>query len=200
MKFLGLAAVALTLTVSASAGTILNFCSGWSASAGGAIFFTAPIAIDSGTINCSAYGSLPVGDTFVSEQLVLLTDYSGGLGTTQNAIAATYSGTGLSTDTLTSSSGAGNGNSNTYGDTFGINYAPLGATAWLDATTLSDTFTPLAVNFSANATLGNVQSASGQVYELITYQLSAPEPASMLLLGGGLLAISLVGRKKFIRK
>src|SRR5271155_292640 len=93
MKFLGLAAVALTLTVSASAGTILNFCSGWSASAGGAIFFTAPIAIDSGTINCSAYGSLPVGDTFVSEQLVLLTDYSGGLGTTQNAIAATYSGT-----------------------------------------------------------------------------------------------------------
>ncbi len=56
------------------------------------------------------------------------------------------------------------------------------------------------VGMSALVQSGNVYDATGTVQVTYTYDTSAPEPVSMLLFGSGLLAVSLISRKRFSSK
>jgi hypothetical protein len=70
------------------------------------------------------------------------------------------------------------------------------------ASTGSTSFGPVNVTGSATwllGTLGQSGSEDFQVYMEFTYNIppSTPEPASLLLIGSGLLGLALVGRRKF---
>jgi hypothetical protein len=58
-------------------------------------------------------------------------------------------------------------------------------------------------SYSSVITGGAAQGVSGLITEVFTYTVQttgSPEPVSMVLFGSGLLAFSLIGRKKFARK
>lgn len=203
MRFLGLAALGLMMTVGAFADTVLIPCGtsggGWSFSAGTGTFTSANSA-NTGSVTCPAYSTLPPGYTFTSLGLVIETDYSGGSLATTNTIQTTYSGAVLTTEVLTSTSAPGTGPSDAYSASPGLpNYSSFAS--YFIANTSETTYptTAFDVAFSSVVTGGSVQSESGQVYELVTYAASTPEPGSMMLLGTGLVAFAFVGRK-FARK
>jgi hypothetical protein len=76
----------------------------------------------------------------------------------------------------------------------------------LTSTPVANTFanfdSGFTVNVSSSQITGNLvpNSSSAQVEVLYNYASGVPEPVSMILLGSGLLAVSLIGRKKFLRK
>ncbi len=47
---------------------------------------------------------------------------------------------------------------------------------------------------------GNALQGTGYAEIVFDYSTGTPEPVSMILFGSGLLAVSLIGRKKFSRK
>jgi len=196
MKYFGLAALALTMSVGASASTLTSLCGVFATSAPGSTFFTnSSGVVASGNVTCNV-SALPPFSTFTVEAVILQTDYTGGLQGSANAISTAYSGSLITSDTLTSS---GNGGSSVYGDNFNVLYAPFNPPYyWVDASSANNTVS-FTVNYSTTITSGAVQGVSGQVYELITYQSAVPEPGSMMLLGSGLVAFAFVGRK-LVRK
>lgn len=205
MKFLGLTALALAMTVSASADSLLVLCGSFSASAGTGYFNTLGATLDSGTITCNAYSSLPPLTNLTSATLIFQQDYTSGnpaANETQTVFSDGGSSGGLVviTDTLTASGVVG---SSTYTDSLGSStdsasgIPPLNSSSFFDETFATSTYPvpTLVVNFSDTLQEGAVQGVSGNVYEYITYTSAVPEPASMLLMGGGLVAFALVGRK-----
>ena len=204
MKFFSLAALGVLMTISAGATTVIVDCGssngGWSFSAGGGDFTSASPA-NSGSEVCPAYSALPAGETFDSLQIIVQTDYSGGTPGQANAIETTYSSlaAAFTADILTSQ--GPNGGSTTYTSNDGAStYAPYGPSYFIENTTMTSyPTTAFDVQYSAVVTEGSVQTESGQVYELITYSTTAPEPGSMMLLGSGLLAFAFFGRK-LVRK
>ena len=207
-KLLTIAAL-LTITAGmASAGNVDVFCGGFSiAGTGVAGYFVTPISnpVTTGTVSCPAFTAamLPAGDTFVNEQIVLQADYTGG-NTGTNTTATTFSAGTLAipTDILTVT---GTVTSGSYSDNFGANYpydgTMGGASFWYDGT-YKQTVLPTTsgtVAYSASITVGNVQAVSGNVWEVINYTSSAPEPATMALLGSALVGLGLIGRKRFSR-
>ncbi len=198
MKYFGIAALALAMSVGASASTFTALCGVFanSATPQGTFFTPGSGVVASGSVTCGVQ-SLPAFSTFVSEAVILQTDYTGGLQGSANGIQTVYSGSLISTDTLSSS---GVGGSTVYADSFSNLYPGfVPAYYWVDSSTATNT-APFTVSYSTTVTSGQVQGVSGQVYELITYNSAVPEPGSMMLLGGGLIAVSLISRKKFARK
>jgi hypothetical protein len=209
MKFFGLTAVALTFSVGAFASTILipcggataptgNLSGGWSESNGSNGYAASGTQPTTGSEVCPAFSTASLaGSTITAEQLVVQSDYTGGsLGIT-NSISNSYSYTPyatLITDIMTATSAPGTGPSENYTDNIGTLYN--GNSYFADPTFGTGTFAAFSVGYNPTVTAGTVQGVSGQLYELITYQSSAPEPGSMMLLGGGLLAAGLIGRKK----
>jgi hypothetical protein len=63
-------------------------------------------------------------------------------------------------------------------------------------------FGTITVNYTNTDVSGAALSASGYAQVVYDYNVtsSTPEPISMFLLGGGLLGVSLLGRRKFARK
>jgi hypothetical protein len=209
MKFLMLSAAAMVMTISATAGSVQEACTPFSASDGQSYFGVG--AVTSGTSNCAAFSALPVGDTFVSVELVLQADYTGGGGVT-NATATTWgpviladtinvTGTGVSTSWLDYAS-CGNTSSNvtcTPNDPAqGTNYFET----VLSGVNSTNYTTAISEAYSVAVTSGQVQGVSGQIFAVLNYTTTTgtPEPASMILLGSGLLAAGLIGRKKLVRK
>lgn len=197
MKYFGIAALALAMSVGASASTLTALCGVFATSAPQGTFFTSGSGVvASGSVTCNVQ-ALPPFSTFVSEAVILQTDYTGGLQGSANGIQTVYTGSLINTDTLSSS---GVGGSTVYADSFNNLYPGfVPAYYWVDGSTANNSAS-FTVNYSTTVTSGQVQGVSGQVYELITYTSAVPEPGSMMLLGGGLIAVSLISRKKFARK
>jgi hypothetical protein len=200
MKYFGLAALALTMSISASATTVVVFCGSFSQSAGAGSYTAAngTITPTTSTVSCPAI-TIPMGDTQTgSVTLAMETDYSGGTLPGSNAIATTYTIGGVAQDTIDASGGGLT--SNTYGDTAGGATGVGGLpTSFFDVNT-SQGDGGFTVAYSSVVTSGGVQSINYNVYEDYSYTSSAPEPGSMMLLGGGLLAAGLIGRKKLVNR
>jgi hypothetical protein len=202
MKYFGLACAALVMTISASAGSIAEVCTPFSVSDGTNYFNAGPTVIQAGSSTCAAFSALPLGDTFVSVQMVLQSDYTGGVGVTTNSTQTVFGNT-LS-DTITSTSAPGLGGSETYSsaNVGAPNDPSAGNNFFIETTSLtySQAQSTFLESYSTTVTSGSVQGASGQVYAILNYSSAAPEPGSMMLLGSGLLAAGLIGRKKLVRK
>jgi hypothetical protein len=145
-------------------------------------------------------------------------DYSNGEATTVVDVSNySLSGAGLQflADTLTSTGG---GNSTPAVSTDGLTplnglnpAIPVGNQVNLtDPTVLlsgfydnvTGAFGAVTINFTNQATTGSALQTTGYAQVVYDYNVtsSTPEPVSMALFGGGLLALSLIGRKKFARK
>jgi hypothetical protein len=214
MKVFGLAAAALVITISASAGIVSETCGGANSTPGSALI--APT-----TLTCNQFAALPVGETPVSIQIEASDSFDGGnINNTDNVFDINYSNiisviTGLPGGNVPNGCTPGVGGGTGCTDVIsGILSGSSGNTAYDfgNAITASlanyfgtGTFSVASVTSAIDAdSQANPISTSGDVQtELIavlTYTTSAPEPGSMMLLGGGLLAAGLIGRKKLVRK
>jgi hypothetical protein len=214
MRKFVLAAAALTLSVSAFAATETITCTSNSVADGTNFFGIGNVpGMTGATSTCGNFSALPGGDTFTNVTVVLQADYTGGFGTTANTTQTTFTGgvLGLADLIQVTSVGSalGTGPAFAYTDeascasvtptcppnapTFGTTYFQT-----VDAAANSGNYTALNITetFTTAVTGGSVQGVSEQAFLVLNYSTSAPEPASMMLLGGGLLAAGLIGRKK----
>jgi hypothetical protein len=211
MKYFGLAAAALVMSISAFAGTEIITCTSNAVGDGTNSFGVGNVpGMSPATSTCGNFSALPGGESFVGISIVLQADYTGGGGTTTNTTQTTFTGSLADVIQATSAGGAtGDGPAFAYTDeascgsgtptcspnapTFGTNFfsTPDAAANAGNYTTLNVTET-----FTTAVTGGSVQGVSEQAFLVLTYSSSAPEPGSMMLLGSGLLAAGLIGRKK----
>jgi hypothetical protein len=214
MKYFVLTMAGLAMTVGASAATVSEACQGANSAAGSAVI--TPV-----TLSCNQFAALPVGDTVESIQILGVDSFDGGnFSNSTNAIDVEYSNvigdiTGLPGGGVPNgcTPGAGGGNSCTdiisgvlSGNSGNSPYDFGNAiTTDLGAYTGVGTFDVATVTSMIDSGSGpNPITTNGdvtaQLFAVMTYSTVAPEPGSMLLLGGGLLAGGLIGRKKLVRK
>jgi len=210
MKVLGLAAAALLMTIGASGSTLSETCTGVASPLGSAVI--APT-----TLVCSDFATASLnGGTATGLQIEAVDSFDGGNPfNASNVIDVEYSsiiaaitvlqsgsngclpglGTSTCTDTLT---GVSNGGGNLYD--FGAQIT-TGLAAYIGAGTFNIASVTSAIDASSGSSpITGTGDVTTQFFAILTYQTSIPEPASMVLLGGGLLAAGLIGRKKLIRK
>jgi hypothetical protein len=202
MKVLAALAFAALMTVgSASATTyyVVGTC--------GSFNNPAPNSPTTGSWTCPTAASLGITGalTVASEFINYNSDYSSGLAGIVTAVTNfSFSGATLafSTDTLTSTGGS-NSNPATSTDGLTINQLqslpPIVLAGFYD---VASTFGTVTVNYTNQATQGSALQATGYAQVVYDYNVTSgtPEPVSMLLFGSGLLAVSIVGRRKFARK
>jgi hypothetical protein len=200
-KILGLAALAVAVTVSASAATIEVQCGSFADSLGNTADSTIGVipSYPSATIVCAApSATLVSGDTFSSLQLVFQQAFTTGSTGGPNTIVGTYTVTGAGlgsldgSETLTTSAATGDsGQTTTDPSSPGFEIQPdhiiEGGSSSINNS--------VDVVVSESLSAGQIQSATGNVYELITYSTAAPEPMTFSLMGVGLLGMGLVGRR-----
>jgi hypothetical protein len=205
MKKIGSLAVAvLAFSFSAMAGTVAATCTP----------FTFPFngGAGAGTLSCPSFASLGVvGAIDISgATLNLFADYQAGNPTTVNKITDTFnmsSGvTGLNAGiswalgTTTSMSVTGSFSS---GGSVPASPNPDAASSAVFGTAASlAQWTAFSVGVSSVLNSGSVTTSSAGATITYNYDTatSTPEPGSMALLGGGLLAVSLIGRKKLAHR
>ena len=173
-------------------------------------------------LTCDQFNSMPAGDTLVSVTLTLEDSFSqGNPNTATNIFDFTYtnldpdlvlplgtapnsciSGAGAQSSScldVVSGNGSGGGNPFQLGATitsFTENYLGSGTFVVGDVSAAADSLNPSS-SLTASGQLGTT------AFVTFTYQTpagSTPEPGSMMLLGSGLLAAGLIGRKKLVRK
>jgi len=223
-------AVALAVTASAATfttpfiacGSGFSYSGGASTLNGGAPFSSSSFS----PLTCTSYAALglPALDTFASSAIIVTNDYTGGtvgsnpLAPQENSTATFYSdggntGFAVSSDTLftngtpDSTNYLDSNNFGVVGKFFSLSTTEIAAQAgssikvayvnYANGATATCSGPGCAAN---NPTLGSVQGTSGQVFVQYTYTTGTPEPVSMVLFGSGLLALSLIGRKKLVRK
>jgi hypothetical protein len=200
----GMALAALMLGGSASAATfyVVGMCGNFNESN-----TNTPPNGGSGSWICPSAASLGITGslTVASEFLVYDSDYSNGLSPAVTTVTNwSFSGATLAwtTDTTTVTGTSG---SNSYTSARGAtvnpltNLPPIVLAGYYD--TISGFGTPT-VNWTTQATVGSALQGTGYAEVVYDYNVTSatPEPFSLVLLGGGLLALSVVGRKKFARK
>jgi len=207
MKLLaGLGLAALMVAGNASATTIAVLQSALYGNSGTTVAGTF-------TFNAVNYGPL---STITGVTLIYETDYTGPQ-IEPLQVVSTYSpnGAGMVNDTLTTN--YVNQTSETYLDSAGLTFVtePNGTVASNGTAIVSGfqdvvsaglpqtggIYGSFAVAYTSSITQGQAVGANAEVEVLYTYTTSSaggtPEPVSMILFGSGLLAVSLVGRKKF---
>jgi hypothetical protein len=200
MKYFGLAALALAMSVGASASTVVVNCS---PTISQSVTFT-PSAYPQ--ITCAAFNTLGGTLTLTGESVAYESDFSSGAtGNNSQTTTFNFSGGGLSNDSVTTT---GTGTFSTSGsDTLSlstqtsVNGAALFGPEYVQALT-SGVGSAFTVNGTTVMGAGNALGITGIVQEVFTYtatQTTAPEPGSMMLLGSGLVAFALAGRK-LVRK
>jgi hypothetical protein len=187
------------------------------------LFFTQGSGSGSFTCSDASLGAITLSSVSIS----ILTDFTKGNGTatdpTDNSAGFTFSNAlnwdfahpGAFTSTMkletapgvtlftigNLSSSANTFTNTTSGGLTGTQYI-LPTTEALIGTTGGDTFS---INVNAFVDAGGFTSGASDASIQVTYSYSAvttgtPEPVSMLLFGSGLLAVSLMGRKKFSKR
>jgi len=213
MKYFGLAAAALMMTIGASAGTVTVSCS--VAGANGANNFA------TAALSCAQLTAAQLGANTLNSVVIQLEDsFSQGTPAQTNIFDFNY--TALDPDVKLLNAAlpntciaAGSGSATSCedivtGTVIGGTIYQLGNVITTDLAAYVGSSTIAVASVSANADASAPASsltASGQLgstafvtYNYSTPSTSAPEPGSMMLLGGGLLTAGLVGRKKFARK
>jgi hypothetical protein len=217
MKVFGLATAALMMTIGASAGIVSESCGGANSTPGSAVI--APTAL-----TCNQFSALPGGDTPVSLQIEAVDSFDGGnIDNSNNSFDINYSSiiaaiVGLPGGNVPNgcTPGVGGGNSCTDVISGGLsgNSGPsaydfgdaitAGLATYFGAGTFSVATVTSAIDAGSQANpIGSNGDVTTQLYAILTYSTptgSAPEPGSMMLLGSGLLAAGLIGRKKLVRK
>jgi hypothetical protein len=179
----------------------------------------APNSLISSTWVCPSFASLDVGrtDTLASEFIAYSADFS----TPESTAVTTVTNFGFAgvtaqfgADTTTSTCGGGcalgsagpvstDGLTSNAGTTTPMGWQTGGFVNPGFYDTVSGFGTPT-VTYTNQATQGQALQTTGFAQVIYDYNFtqssSTPEPISMVLFGGGLLAVSLVGRKKFARK
>jgi len=93
-----------------------------------------------------------------------------------------------------------NGTNCTGGQVTSVDAAGFVGSSPKCSTGLSTTSLNVAESYSYTSGSNSITSVSTSVTQTFTATSATPEPFSMLLLGSGLLGISLIGRKKLVRK
>jgi hypothetical protein len=214
MKFLGLGAAALMMTISASASSVTFTCSS-ATGVNGANSFAAT------ALTCNQLTAAALGSDILNSVTIQLED-SFNQGTPSQTNIFDFNYTSIDPDvTLLNAAlpntcvAVGSGSSTTCedivtGSVTGGTFYQLGNVITTDLAFYvgSGSFTVADVSGNPDAAaLGSGVTASGSLGStaFITYTYSAPstgapEPGSMMLLGSGLLAAGLIGRKKLARK
>jgi PEP-CTERM motif len=195
-KFLLLSAMALAMTVGASATTLLVNCGNYSASSLNGVGVSGTLA--GGSISCGSF-SITGGNTISAEQLVFQSDYTSGNIATNTTTTTWGSPVSISNNivsgSVTSSTySAGALAACTSGNCDVINSSSYFVTGNLGTGAFNSGFS---VTYSDVLTAGQVSTVSGNLYELITYssQQSTPEPTSFILMGAGLGVVGLLRRR-----
>lgn len=203
-KILGLSALAVAMTVGASAATLTleETCGPFQDTLGDSIDST--LGIISGyptSVVCAAPSSfLTAGETFVSVQAILEQAFTSPSFTGPNTIVGTFTitsgGSGLDGDTLTTTANPGDTPQTTTDTDGNINY--ILPQYFIDggSSTVNAAFT---LGISESLSAGSIQSATGDIDELITYttvSATTPEPMTLSLMGAGLLGLGLVRRQR----
>jgi hypothetical protein len=171
--------------------------------------FGGTYANGAGSLTDSCSGFSQAGTTLNSVEIWYVSDFQFG-GSPTNTVNIVFTPSN-SLDTWTPSSttctisGAGTANTDTCGFYSGTLTSPgtteVSANGAGIAALAASGFT---VNAISSVTAGSVSNSSSGViveYDYTTNAGSAPEPGSMILLGSGLVAAGLLGRKKlFVRK
>jgi hypothetical protein len=204
-----------------------TFIAGNCYTAGNAFGFSnpSPNGVITGTWVCPSFASLETAFGISNSNIVLASefvnynsDYSNGEAASVTVVSNyALSGAALAflSDTLTST---GSGNSSPAVSTDGltplngVNPAiPVGnhlnsgdPTVLLGGfyDNVTGAFGTVTINFTNQATVGSAVQTTGYAQVVYDYNVTSatPEPVSMALFGGGLLALSLIGRKKLARK
>jgi hypothetical protein len=218
MKFLGLGAAALMMTISASASSVTFTCSGVTGAPGANSFA-------SQALTCGQLTAAELGSNILNSVTINLEDsYGNGTPAQTNIFDFNYTSIDPDVFLFNSASGPppnntcvtnGVGSSSTCSDSIvgtvvGGQFYQLGnvITTDLGAYVGSGIFTVADVSANVDPSApGSSLSNSGTLDSsaFITYTYSAPttgapEPGSMMLLGSGLLVAGLIGRKKLARK
>ena len=214
MKYFGLAAAALVMTMAASAATVSVTCTAVNSAAGSAV-------ITPTTLVCPDFfaGGLPAGDTALSIQVVAGDSFDGGTFGQTNIFDVNYSSINAAITGLPGSlpnscvAGSGTGNTctaeisgttsgNTGSSTFNFgNAITTGLAGFIGSGTFNVASVTSAVDAgSATPALTGTGDVTAQLFATLTYSTAAPEPGSMMLLASGLLGVGLIGRKKFAAK
>jgi hypothetical protein len=211
--FAGLAFVVSLAISSASASPVFDVAE--CTLPGGAIGFDnkIPNVVLTGTFTCPSASSIPAlaGKTITGEFIVYNADYSNG--TTNSVVEITdfsdnFSPANLkfTQDTITTTGGS---NSTSQVSKDGLSLHPNDSTNFPPASLLAGFYDPLTsgfgdggtVSFTNQFTSGGAFDGTGYVQVVFEYDSSsAPEPASMVLIGSGLLALACVARKKLPRR
>jgi len=180
-------------------------------------FASPPSQTASGILNFSAvnFGAL---STITGVTLILETDYTGPLSQPLQIVSTfTPNGSGQVNDTLTTN--YINPTSESYTDTAGLTFVtqPNGTVSSNGVPIVSgfnmltsslvgvtSAYGSFAIAYTSTITQGTTSGASVEAEVVYTYTTSSaggtPEPVSMILFGSGLLAVSLIGRKKFFAR
>jgi hypothetical protein len=171
----------------------------------------APNPTISGTFFCPTAASLGLGSTTITtEFLVYNSDFSNGLSpaiveTTNYTISGGATTFAVTSDTLTSTGNANIGSTSAVcssGLTYNnfTNIPPIILSGCYDNATGGTLGGAVTVGYTNAFPTGNALQGTGYAEIVYDYSTGTPEPVSMILLGSGLLAVSLIGRKKFARK